>query len=52
VSSKTGEVQDELPYQMVRDRIMVTLYGNTGISIDSGRIISGRERDEIVSFFL
>jgi len=33
--------KDELPYQMVRDRIMITIYGNTGISIDSGLGNSG-----------
>jgi len=49
--------EDRFSYQIIRDRIMVAVYRNTGISVDSGlgnsgSIIAGREREKIVSFFL
>ncbi|MCJ7790011.1 MAG: hypothetical protein MUP69_07480 [Candidatus Atribacteria bacterium] len=49
--------KDELPYQMIWDRIMATIYGNTRIFIYfglyySGCIISGRERKQVVSLLL
>ena len=49
--------EDKFSYQIIRDRIMVAVYGNTGISVDSGlgdsgSIIAGRKREKIVSFFL
>ena len=49
--------EDKFSYQVVRDRIMITIYGNTRIFIDSGlgdpgRIISRREREKMASFFL
>jgi len=28
--------EDKFSYQVVRDRIMITIYGNTGIPVDSG----------------
>jgi len=49
--------KDEIPYQMVGDRITVAIYGNTRIFVcsclgNSGGIIAGRKGEEIVSFFL
>jgi hypothetical protein len=47
--------ENELSYQMVGNRIMITIYGNTSIFIYSGFyypgcIISGRKREEIFFF--